>query len=456
MGSARTFVSVFAVALAAAACGGSGASLTPGGRGGSPNALSTKYVKHIVLMIQENRSFDDLFATFPGADGATFGYNSKGKQIRLKKSSLAAADINHDWSTFLAECDPQGGTCKMDGFDKAKIGGNNPGGNYAYQYVDPNQIKPYWAIAQQYALLDHMFQTQGSGSFTAHQDLIAGATALDDTYSFIDYPSEWKVWGCDAPPGTTVPLISVDDAYKGSGKLPPPCVKNYPGGTLRDLLDAKHVPWKYYTPPYNAKKYGAGNEWNAFAVIKAVRYGPEWTTNVSIPESNICSDISNRTLPAFSWVIPDQVDSDHPQSKNQQDDGPDWIASVIDKIGKSPYWSSTAIIVVWDDWGGFYDNVAPKFYGSGQLGFRVPALVVSPYVGQGKISHDEFEFGSILKFAEQTFELGSLGTTDVRAKSIGSIFEFNKPARAFKPIPTSRSCDYFMHRPPSYLPVDTE
>ena len=155
-------------------------------------------------------------------------------------------------------------------------------------------------------------------------------------------------------------------------------------------------------------------------------------------------------------MIPDQVDSDHPQSKNQQDDGPDWIASVVNAIGKSPYWNSTAIVIVWDDWGGFFDHVPPKFYSSGQLGFRVPALIVSPYVAQGNVSHVPFEFGSILKFAEQTLGLGSLGTTDVRAKSIGDVFNFTKPARSFESIPTQRSCDYFLHRPPSNMPVDTE
>ncbi len=455
----RSQASAFVVAaLMLAACSGNSAATFapshPAALSTKPDATSTKYIKHIVLMIQENRSFDDLFATFPGADGATYGYTSTGKKIMLKKHSLAAADINHDWSTYRAECDLQGGVCKMDGFDLAKINGNNPAGTYAYQYADPSQIQAYWAIAQNYALLDHMFQTQGSGSFTAHQDLIAGGTAIDSTNSLIDYPSEWTDWGCDAPAGTVTSLITVDDAYKFQ-KGPFPCL-DYPHGTLRDLLDAKHVGWKYYTPPYTPKTGGSGALWNAFAVIKSVRQGPEWTTNISTPETNICSDVANGTLPAFSWVIPDQLDSDHPRTDRGTDNGPDWIASVVNKIGKSAYWKSTAIVVVWDDWGGFFDHVAPKQYSSGELGFRVPALVISPYVGQGNISHTQFEFGSILKFAEQTFELGSLGTTDVRASSIGSIFRFNQSPRAFTSVPTKRTCGDFLRRKPSYLPVDTE
>ncbi len=460
--SARTLISVsLAVAFVLSGCSANGGSVLAPFRPASAqssDAVSGKHIKHIVLMIQENRSFDNFFATFPGADGATYGYTSKGVKIELKKSPLPAADINHDWSTFVAECDRQGSVCKMDGFDKAKIGGDNPGGTYAYQYVDPTKIKPYWAIAQQYALLDHMFQTQGSGSFTAHQDLIAGATAIDDTNSLIDYPSEWKVWGCDAPKGTTVPLITVSNQYIGSGKsLPFPCV-DYKTGTMRDLLDAKSVSWKYYVSPYHPKTGipAAGSLWNAFAAIKSVRYGPEWTTNVSIPQTNVCNDVNNGTLPAVSWVIPDQVDSDHPRTKDGTDTGPDWIASVVNKIGKSPYWNSTAIVIVWDDWGGFFDHVPPKLYGSGQLGFRVPALIVSPYVAKGKIAQTDYEFGSILKFVEQTFGLGSLGTTDVRATSIANAFAFSKRPRSFTPIPTNRTCDYFIRRGPSYQALDTE
>lgn len=448
----RAFV---AAALGVAGCSGGHQALTPPpADSASSDAVSTKYIKHVVIMIQENRSFDNLFATFPGADGATFGYTHKGKKIPLKKHGLPAADINHDWATYRAECDLQGSTCKMDGFDLAKINGNSPGGTYAYQYVDPAAIKPYWTIAQQYVLLDHMFQTQGSGSFTAHQDLIAGATAIDATNSLIDYPSEWNVWGCDAPASTHTSLITVDDVYM-LNKGPAPCL-TYPTGTMRDLLDAKHVPWKYYAPVYNLKKGGSGTLWNAFAAIKAVREGPEWTTNISTPQTNVIDDVANGRLPAVSWVIPDQVYSDHPRTDEGKDLGPAWIASVVNAIGESSYWKSTAIIILWDDWGGFYDHVPPKQYGSGQLGFRVPVLVVSPYVGAGQVAHTDYEFGSILKFVEQTFELGSLGTSDVRAQSIGNIFQFKKPARAFVPIPASPSRAYFMHMPPSNEPVDSE
>jgi phospholipase C len=297
-----------------------------------------------------------------------------------------------------------------------------------------------------------MFQTQGSGSFTAHQDLIAGATAINSTQSLIDTPSSGP-WGCDAPPSTKTSVLTTTGQYLRN-KGPFPCL-TYPTGTMRDLLDAKSVSWKYYAPPY--KVGGVGGLWNAFAAIQAVRQGPEWATNISTPETNIFNDITNNALPAVSWVIPDQPESDHPADNHTPDQGPAWIASVVNAIGGSSYWDSTAIVVVWDDWGGFYDNIPPPLLdNAGGLGFRVPMIVVSPYVPAGTISHTQYEFGSILKFIEETFGLGSLGTTDARATSIGNIFNFKQSPRTFKHIPAQRSREYFLHQPPSGQPVDTE
>jgi phospholipase C len=412
-------------------------------------AIGGTPIKHIVILIQENRSFDNLFATFPGADGATSGMTHTGKIIPLKQQTLAALDINHTWKTYVQDYD--GG--KMDGFDLSKISGNVPAGKYPYQYVNPSQIVPYWTLAHQYVLADHLFQTQGSGSFTAHQDLIAGGTAIDANDSLVDTPSSSKNWGCSAPKGTTTSLITTAGKYL-LDQGPFPCL-TYPTGTLRDLLDAKGVTWRYYSPPN--KGGTAGALWNAFAAIAVVRYGPEWKANISIPETNIFNDIAYAQLADVSWVIPDQIDSDHPHRLHGTYDGPSWIASVVNAIGQSPYWNSTAIIILWDDWGGFYDHERPAFlYDAGGLGFRVPMIVVSPYVAAGKVEHTQYEFGSILKFVEGTFALGSLGTTDVRATSIGNVFNYGRPPRAFVPIASKRSRAYFLRRPPSYLPVDTE
>ncbi len=221
------------------------------------------------------------------------------------------------------------------------------------------------------------------------------------------------------------------------------------------MLDAHAVSWKYYTPRNKTNTPGA--LWNAFAAIPAVRYGSEWTTNISTPETNIFADITNQQLATLSWVVPDQEDSDHPHKLKGEYDGPEWVAQVVNAVGTSGYWDSTAIVILWDDWGGFYDHVPPAFLDdAGGLGFRVPMIVVSPYVPAGRVVHTQYEFGSILKFVEQTFNLGSLGTTDVRATSLGDVFDFTRPPRTFAPIPSSRSRAYFLHRPPSDEPVDSD
>jgi phospholipase C len=401
----------------------------------------SNYIQHVVIIVQESRSFDNLFATFPGADGTTHGKTSKGRTIKLKESDLKeACDFGQLYKGYIRDYD--GG--KMDGFNLESGCIDEHAGTRPYQYVNPKQIAPYWDIAQQYVLADHMFETQGSGSFTAHQDLIRGGTMIDRNQgmSLVDYPTGLP-WGCDATPRTVTSLITPTGYLLNKG--PFPCTNKFPSSgsyyaTLRDLLDAKSVSWKYYTP---GVVRGAGELWDAFDMIAPVRNGPEWKKNVTTSppyEKGIFKDISAGKLPAVSWVIPELANSDRPGAAG--DTGPSWVASVVNAVGESAYWPSTAIIVTWDDWGGFYDHVRPPFLDTwGGLGFRVPMIVVSPYAREavpsapGYISHTQYEFGSILKFIEDNFDLGRLGTTDVRATSIVDCFDFMQQPRSFQKIP---------------------
>jgi phospholipase C len=455
--------SAFAVALictgALAACGGRGQS------GGAsmpviPNASQTtgasssQKIQHVVIMIQENRSFDNLFATFPGAEGATEGKTPPRKTPKgtsttypLRKANLTSK-LNlstYTYDFFLKDYDKG----KMDGWWNVPVDGHP--GSFAYAYVDPSQIAPYWALAKQYVLADHMFATQGSASFTAHQDLIRGGTMVSSAESVIDVPTN-QPWGCDAPSGTKVPVLTTALKYVTPGVRP--CFGSA-YKTLRDVLDAKGVSWKYYAPSINSGFAGA--IWGAFDAISAVRYGPEWKNNVISPETNVFNDISGGTLPAVSWVIPDFNNSDH-AAYNVTDTGPSWVASVVNAIGQSQYWDSTAIVVVWDDWGGWYDHYPPPMIdNAGGLGFRVPMIVISPYAKKGYIAHRNYEFGSIVRFVEDTFGLGRLGTTDVRASDFApDVFDFKQKPRAFTPISAKYSKSFFEHQKPSGLPVDTE
>ncbi len=478
----RALSAALVAALALASCVGGSSSVTGGTalpqEGNPASSSGSNYIQHVVVVIQENRSFDDFFSTFPGADGTTFGcmkapsqmwaarrsrpLSSSGcpsgdEYVPLSKVNLIEpCDFGHSYHTVPVDYDDGA----MDGFGMEGGSKKCPGkvGTEVYQYVDPSQIAPYWDMAEQYVLADQLFQTQGSGSFTAHQDLIAASTIIDqptDTKSLVDYPSH-RPWGCDAPKGTKTSLLvaqgkKLRDEY-GAG--PYPCLTYK---TMRDLLDAKGVSWKYYSPP---EPHGTGALWNGFDAIEAVREGSEWGTNIA--KTNVFfSDVTYGSLASVSWIVPENPDSDHPGTKS--DTGPSWVAGIVNAIGESSYWDSTAIVIVWDDWGGLYDHVPPPFFDKwGGLGFRVPMIVVSPYAREtypsepGYISHTQYEFGSILKFIENIWDLGSLGTTDKRATSIIDCFDFTQPPRQFTAIPSKYSKSYFLHKPPSYLPVDTE
>jgi phospholipase C len=427
--------------LLAGCGGGSGSSVTPPLQP-PPPAKKGKYFTHVVILIQENRTFDNLFATFPGADGTTTGKTHNGT-MRLRKANLESPVSPNNGYPYW-ERDWNHG--KMNGFDTVPIG--KVPGTYVYQYVDPAQIKPYWTLAQRYVLSDHLFQTQGSGSFTAHQDLIRGGTELGDSQSLIDFPNG-QPWGCDAPPGTKTSLITAGNRYEPV-QGPFPCL-SYP--TLRDLLDNGQISWRYYTP---ATGNFAGNFWNAFDAIAAVRHGSEWSTSVASPETEVFTDIHRDTLPAVSWVIPDYRNSDHPGDNS--DTGPSWIAQVVNAIGESPAWKTTAIIVLWDDWGGWYDHVAPtgvRRYGG--LGFRVPMIAVSPYALTGYVSHRQYELGSIVRFVEDNWDLGRLGTTDAHSPDfVNDFFDFTQTPRKFVPIQSEYSRSYLLHQLPSNKPVDDE
>jgi phospholipase C len=448
------WICALAAGAAVSACGGGASNPAAPAMPPSMEGTSTPApITHIVVMVQENRTFNDLFATFPGAIGTTTGKIRTGDGPNAKTESIELSEVNLEATNELRHTYPayriayRGGA--MDAFNLItyEVDGQEEG-KAPYQYVNPNQIQPYWTLAKQYGLSDKMFQTQGSGSFTAHQDLIAGATAINATHSLIDDPTK-KPWGCPAPPGTVTSLITTSGVYqRGAG--PPPCVAY---DTLQKRLDAKSISWKYYTPAWRGN---TGGLWNAFLAISSVyNNATEWSAHISQPETNIFNDISGGSLPAMSWVIPDGVNSDHPAYAS--DTGPSWVASVVNAIGQSSYWNSTVIIILWDDWGGFYDPVKPpKLDHQGGPGFRVPMIIVSPYVPQNKISNTVYEFGSILRFIEDKLSLGRLGTTDQTCTSIANMFDFKKSPRPFHSIPSKYSRSFFLRQAPSGLPVDTE
>jgi phospholipase C len=447
------------------------ASCAPGGRGATattslavealPAAGSPvgKYIKHLVIVVQENRTFDNVFYGFPGEDTPAYGNMRTSRdphapvvKVPLRPAPFGKQDECHGFVCGVLDWDRG----KMDGFGLPLLNPGEPAGRRPYTYLPHAQVAPYWAMAKQYVLADRMFSTQFDASFVGHLDLIAGTASVTPTTSEVGVPNAMP-WGCDAPPGTTTSLL-----HRGRIETPDdgpfPCFTQF--ATLADTLDAAGLSWKYYAPALGQP----GSLWSIFQSIKRVYEGPEWQANVISPQTRVLQDAAAGQLASVSWVIPDSQDSDH--AGITTDRGPSWVASVVNAIGTGPEWNSTAIVILWDDWGGWYDHVPPPQLDFRGLGIRVPCIIVSPYARKGYISHTVYEFGSVLHFAEQAFNLPSLGPnelgggpkdlgyTDVRGASLADSFDFTQKPRRFQPIPVLHPMPEFINERPSGRPPD--
>lgn len=443
------FIVLASFASLATSCGTGGSSAqapagTPPtiapGPSGSP---ASSAIQHVVIIFQENRTPDNLFQGLPGADIASSGLTSSGRTIPLQPIPLADTyDIDHSHTGFLRMYD--GG--KMDGADTLAVTCGNlcPYTNPQYGYAPADEVAPYMQMATRYAFGDRMFQTNEGPSYPAHQYILSG-TSQPSAGSNLLVSENTLQPGCGPTGGS---LVRVIDPSGSENQLVASCFEH---PTLPDLLDAKSVSWRYYVP--SLVNEGLPGIWIAPNSIGHLRFGTAWG-KVIAPETTILADIANRTLRQVSWVIPSTAASDHPVANNGT--GPSWVAAVVNAIGQSAYWKNTAIFVVWDDWGGWYDHVKPPILGPYELGFRVPLIVISPYVKPGYVSHVQHEFGSILKFTEEAFGTGSLGYTDARADDLNDFFNFQQPPLAYTPLQARFSASYFARLPPDTRSVDTD
>ncbi len=415
-------------------------------------------IQHVVIIFQENRSVDNLFhdpvLIARGADIASSGVNSSGQTIQLSSIDLGTAganpvnfDLGHKHTAFVAMYD----NGKMDGAD---LTGCAPAAscpaNAQFHYVTQADVQPYFTLAEQYTFADRMFQSNEGPSFPAHQFIISGTSAPTATSPLFEADNPLgSPAGCIGALTNTVVMV---DATGSETNSPPefPCFEH---PTLTDNLDAKGVTWRYYTP-------SAGSIWTGPVAIKHMCLpqtvsgalactGTIWS-NVIIPQSKVLTDIANGQLAQVTWVIPDGKSSDHALLNDGS--GPSWVASVVNAIGNSAYWDNVAIIIAWDDWGGWFDHVAPKVindgvsWGSGYVyGFRVPLIVVSPYAKAAYISHVNHDFGSILKFIETTFDLPSLGYADVNADDLSDCFDLTHTPLTYSVVPAAVAAAHFLN-----------
>jgi phospholipase C len=425
-------------------------------------------IKHIVIIIQENRSLNNLFYGYPGAKTSTYGYDSKGQKIELKPVGLEAPwDVAHNSIGFLAACNGTGkipGTdCRMNGFNKEQVtcGGAEPpcpSKHPQYAYVPHDETKPYFDMAKQYVLADEMYASNfDASSFVSHQYII-GAQAN----STVNYPE--SNWGCEGGPTDLIWTIDQQREFNPSKDKIRVCF-NYT--TLGDELDDAGLPWAYYAAAVGGgggKACGSGMEgdsykessgiWSAYQAIKHICYGPDWNTDVISPQTQFVTDVSNGDLRTVSWITPTCKNSDHAGCDSNT--GPAWVTSLVNAIGESQYWNSTAIFIFWDDYGGWYDPEPPAYEDYDGLGMRIPMLIVSAYAKKGYVSHVHYEHGSILKFVEDRFGLPRLSASDTRANSPTDAFDFSQSSRKFVPIQAPYDENYFKRQPIDNRPPDTE
>jgi phospholipase C len=462
----------------------------------TPASAQITSFQHIILVVQENRTPDNLFqglCTTPTACSTrpsrqqyniqTTGWLDKDSPTGTTNPHAVSLgigyDLSHRHSGFVAQCDLNAsGACAMDGHAECnpKADPCPPKANYGFVDNSTGAVQPYLDIAKAYGFANYMFSTQQGASYAGHQFLFGATSApsADDDHNgnFVsDNSGDRLAVGCTALPTTTVPLINAEGVVFEHTY---PCFEH---ATLGDLLNARGVSWRYYGSDVDGawKDSTASGIWIAPNSIRHICVpvgqqctGKEWTSHVELTPSAVLSDISTACKLRASWVIPDSFDSDHSWDVRNTG-GPSWVASIVNAVGTSPcknpdgssYWSSTAIVVTWDEWGGWYDHEPPwiEAYPQGgfQIGFRVPLLVVSAYTPAGFIGNARENFGSIIRLVENNFGIpeGALTFADLRAKSdLGAFFSLGNPPRPFQAINAPLSARYFLTRKPSGLPVD--
>jgi phospholipase C len=371
-------------------------------------------IRHVVIIMQENRSFDSYFGTYPGANGIPGIAGHRGKvpcvpdplRHRCVRPFHDRHDVNyggpHDEGAFVTDYDDG----KMDGFVRSRETCTNaldPPDCIAtlsvdmMGYHDAREIANYWRYARSFVLQDRMFEPNASWSLPAH------------LYSVSEWSASCLTPGDPLSCSSNIELPGLPTDI-GAPDRPPP---DYAWTDLTYLLHAHHVSWGYYIRKgpepdcedakqfctYQPQDPRTPGIWNPLPSFDTVRQDHQ-LGNVRDTSAFFAAARSGH-LPAVSWVIPNGVVSEHPTSSIKA--GQAYVTGLINAIMRSKQWRSTAIFLAWDDWGGFYDHVRPPKIDANGYGFRVPALVISPYARRGRIDHQQLSFDAYVKFIEDDF-----------------------------------------------------
>jgi len=398
---------------------------------------ATHKIQHVIIVMQENRTFDNYFWTYPGQVGykpsLCMPYDPNLSSPCLKPAeatSTVSVDLPHDWqSTHVAL-----NNGKMNGFLEAAGQSNEYNSKRAHDvmsYYDNSTLPNLWAYAKQYVLADRFFSSAKSYSQPNHWYMIAGNSPA---VSLTEGEAQEKAACYNS---TTAQLTMGTCSYINEAQ---------DISTMADVLTQHGVSWKYYDTPvppgYTLAQAIAGNTggpdafayWNPLFTKNSTYQSYE---NSVVAREQFFWDLGNGTLPQVSWVIPSPGISDHPPANVTL--GMWWITDIVDSVMKSKYWDNSMIVVMWDDYGGFFDTVTPPTVDGAGLSFRVPALIISPYAKKGYLDHTVLDFESTLKFIEWDFGLPSLTHRDALANNLLGAFNFNQQPRKPYIIPLSGS-----------------
>ena len=427
-------VGVLVGGLLAAYASSSGPEVVTGGRAGHYTVpVGIHKIKHVIIVMQENRSFDSYFGTYPGADGIPMKNgvptvcvpNPKGGCQRPYHDT---ADVNgggpHGMNNAVADI----GGGRMDGFiqqrDNAKQVCNVPEDPACSGTTTPDvmgyhtgaEIPNYWTYAKHFVLQDHMFEPVKSWSLPAHLYMVSAWSASCRNQSpmscmnNIAGPYQAQQFNRAVRQELATGQTSIDLAWTD----------------ITWLLHAHHVSWAYYIQKGGQPDCTNDSALTCVPQLQSARTPGIWNPLPLFTDVHADHQLSNiqglknyfaaakaGTLPAVSWITPSQPDSEHPPASVHQ--GQAYVTALINAAMKSPDWNSTAIFLAWDDWGGFYDHVVPPAVDENGYGFRVPGLVISPYAKKGYIDHQTLSTDAYLKFIEDDF----LGGAQLNPKTDG-------------------------------------
>lgn len=397
---------------------------TPTLAGPEQIAAAKRKIEHVVFLIKENRTFDTYFGRFPGADGATEGDTCDGKTVPLVKARDVSGGPNHSFGGGIHAIN--GG--EMNCFDELDYGA----ALQSYVQFTREQIPNYWSYAEHFVLADRFFTGVYGPTGVEHLDTVAAQTDR-----FVDHERA-------TPPGqfgtNGIPReYCHDDTERAYSfrKLTPKQIRlageieNQGAGArlmrkftyqrractnidiLPDELEAAGVPWAYYL---GDNEYVETPSW-----VRHWAFGP-MMQNVKT-DDRFLLDVKTGDLPAVSWLIPDTQDSEHPPASVCS--GENWTVEMMNALQRSPDWRHTAVVITWDDFGGFYDHVAPPHVDEYGMGPRAPMLLVSPWARRGYIAHQTLEFASVLKMIETIWDLPSLTERDANASDMLDLFDFS-------------------------------